>query len=269
MARAKNAGGGVWGLLTSAEAPTGDGAAEDIAGRLERLIVSEDLEEGTRLPSERDLAEILGSSRPTVSQAIRILVVKGLAESRRGSGAYVRRRPESTLAASVGLMLNLNRDSVGQLNQFRLWLETLGIEQAIGSITPGELDAGREALDELHASAGDTAAWMSADTRFHAALVRASRNPFLASVFESVHATVINYEYRSWIEKGTVPVWLRRSHADELQSVHEPILTALQAGDRDAARAAVARHHEAMAEHLRMSETQSRPRARRSGREGD
>src|ERR1700739_4635308 len=49
--------------------------------------------------------------RPTVSQAIRILVVRGLVESRRGSGTYVTRRPEARLATTVGLMLDLDQES--------------------------------------------------------------------------------------------------------------------------------------------------------------
>jgi GntR family transcriptional regulator, transcriptional repressor for pyruvate dehydrogenase complex len=63
---------------------TGPRVAEDIAAQIQGLIISGDLPEGARLPSERDLAAMLSTSRPTVSQAIRILVVRGLVESRRG-----------------------------------------------------------------------------------------------------------------------------------------------------------------------------------------
>ena len=41
-------------------------AAEDVAARIQELIVSQNLSEGTRLPSERDLAKMFGTSRPTV-----------------------------------------------------------------------------------------------------------------------------------------------------------------------------------------------------------
>ena len=107
--------------------------AEDVADQIQSFIIERDLSEGDRLPSERDLAEILSTSRPTVSQAIRILVVKGLIQSRRGSGTYVTRRPQESLAASVNLMLDLDKNSVHHLNDLRLWLETMGIVQAIKS----------------------------------------------------------------------------------------------------------------------------------------
>jgi GntR family transcriptional repressor for pyruvate dehydrogenase complex len=228
-------------------------AAEEIASQIEQLIVSARLPEGTRLPSERDLAQLTSASRPTVSQAIRILVVKGLIDSRRGSGAYVRRKPETSLAATVSLMLSLNQESVTHLNDLRLWLESDGITQAIKRGTPAEVAAGEAALRTLAASAGNTSAWISADTTFHATLVRASHNPYLASIYESVHETLINYEYRNWIDSGTVPDWLRPSEAAGLTALHEPILAAVRNRDEDAGRIAVLRHHHVMVQHLAAS----------------
>lgn len=226
-------------------------AAEEIAGRVGRLIVAAGLPEGARLPSERDLALLTGASRPTVSQAIRILVVKGLVESRRGSGAYVRRKPETSLATTVSLMLSLNEESAPHLGDLRLWLEGDGITQAVRRSTPADLDAGEAALRRLAASAGDTSAWISADTHFHATLVRASHNPYLASVYESVHEALINYEYRNLTGSGTVPGWLRPGEAAGLTALHAPILAAVRDRDEEAGRLAVLRHHDVMAQHLR------------------
>ena len=257
MARSKQTDGAeVWQVL---RASTGqrDGepvAAEEIAGQIEQLIVSAGLPEGIRLPSERDLAQLTCASRPTVSQAIRILVVKGLVDSRRGSGAYVRRKPETSLAATVSLMLSLNQESVAHLNDLRLWLESAGITQAIKQSTKAEVDAGEATLGKLAASVGNTSAWISADTLFHATLVRASHNPYLASIYESVHETLINYEYRNWIDSGTVPNWLQPSEAADLTALHEPILAAVRDRDEDAGRIAVVRHHQVMARNLAASQ---------------
>jgi GntR family transcriptional repressor for pyruvate dehydrogenase complex len=255
LPRSKHTDGAeVWQAL---RAPAGrrDGAlaAEEIAGQVGQLIAAAGLQEGARLPSERDLARLTGASRPTVSQAIRILVVKGLVESRRGSGAYIRRKPESSLAATVSLMLSLNEESVAHLNDLRLWLESDGIAQAIRLGTPAEADAGEAALRRLAASAGNTSAWISADTHFHATLVRASHNPYLASIYESVHETLINYEYRNWIASGTVPAWLGPGAAAGLTALHAPILAAVRDRDETAGRIAVLRHHDVMSEHLAAS----------------
>ena len=243
----------LWGEIEQAAAMregTAPRAAEDIAAQIQGRIISGDLHEGARLPSERDLATVFATSRPTVSQAIRILVVRGLVESRRGSGAYVTRRPEAELTTTVSLMLDLNQESVQHLSELRLQLETTGIEWAIERATADQVDAGKAALEQMRDSAGYAAAWMSADTQFHSVLVRASRNPYLASLFESVHSTLLDYEYQAWVKKGTVPVWLRKTQAAAQIALHEPILEAVRRRDVRLARQAVLRHHDAMAQHL-------------------
>jgi GntR family transcriptional repressor for pyruvate dehydrogenase complex len=239
------------GQAASMRDGTGPRVAEDIAAQIQGLIISGDLPEGARLPSERDLATMLSASRPTVSQAIRILVVRGLVESRRGSGAYVTGRPEAELATAVSLMLDLNQESVQHLSELRLKLETTGIEWAIERATADQVDAGKAALEQMNHSAGYVAAWMSADTQFHSTLVRASHNPYLASLYESVHGTLLDYEYQAWVKNGTVPAWLRKSQAAAQIALHEPILEAVRRRDAGLARQAVLHHHDVMEQHLR------------------
>ena len=251
MVRAKPASDEtVWRSIQTPRDPAGGRIAEELAARIQALIIDEGLEAGTRLPSERDLAAWLSTSRPTVSQAIRVLVVRGLVESRRGSGAYVRRRPEANLAASVDLMLHLNQDSVAHLSELRLLLESTGVQLAIERGADADFAEAADALEELRDSAGDIAAWMSADTRFHAALVRASGNPYLFSIYESVHTSLVDYEYRDWVQRGKVPEWLRPEEAAAQFDLHEPILAAVRAGDRADAGRYVQHHHEVMASHL-------------------
>ncbi|MFD5555128.1 FadR/GntR family transcriptional regulator [Streptomyces sp. NPDC127068] len=243
-----------WHALRGAAQDRQEGVAEEVAARIQRLILARELPDGARLPSERDLAALVSTSRPTVSQAIRILVVKGLVESRRGSGAYVRLRPETTLATSMNLMLDVDPESVDQLAELRLALETAGIVRAVERATPDELAEGEVALHRLASSAGDTASWMSADAYFHSTLIGASHNAYLTSMFASVHGALIDYEYRAWIDGGTVPSWLEADQAAALTAVHEPILRAVRTRDVELAVYAVRHHHEVMARHLALRE---------------
>ncbi|MBT4000886.1 MAG: FadR family transcriptional regulator, partial [Candidatus Thioglobus sp.] len=65
--------------------------AEDIAKKLESMILDGILELGDKLPAERMLAEKLGVSRPSLREAKQILVSKGLLETTQGGGTYVKR----------------------------------------------------------------------------------------------------------------------------------------------------------------------------------
>ncbi len=243
--------------------------SDELASRIRTLIISEDVAEGARLPSERELAERFGASRPTVSQALRTLSLMGLVEIRRGSGAYVVRRPETMVTASVDLMLDLDEASLGHLMQLRLWLETLGAQQAAARdprLDPAEQAGIATALGRLEAAAGRPSEWIAADTVFHAAVVRSSGNPYAAAVYESVHTAILSQEFSTWIQSETAPDWLRRSYPEEQFALHEPIARAVLAGDPAAAAAAVRKHHEVMLGHLEAARAavprRSPPRAR-------
>jgi GntR family transcriptional regulator, transcriptional repressor for pyruvate dehydrogenase complex len=240
--------------------------ADELAAQIRRLIISEGIGEGARLPPERDLAARFGASRPTVSQALRTLSLMGLVEIRRGSGAYVVRRPETMVSASVSLMLDLDGRSAADLMRLRLWLETLGVEHAAArqpALAGAEADAIRAALDGLATAAGDASAWIAQDTVFHATVVRSADNPYLGAIYEAVHTAVLSQEYRYWVETDSVPSWLRRSTPAEQVALHEPIAVAVLGGDAEAARAAVLHHHEVMAGHLAQARRSARRRARR------
>jgi GntR family transcriptional repressor for pyruvate dehydrogenase complex len=181
----------------------------------------------------------------------------GLIEIRRGSGAFVLRRPQDMVSASVGLMLDLH-GSVGELAELRLWLETLGVVHAAQRQPPVTADIG-DALQRLAASAGSASEWIAADTVFHATAVRAAGNTYLTTIYEGVHTAVLTHEHEHWVRTETEPAWLAPPAAP-LLDLHRAIYDAVAAADPEAASAAVLRHHQVMLEHLRATQGASAPR---------
>lgn len=239
--------------LSGIEPVTVTRLSDDVADKIRRLIISESVSEGSRLPSERDLAERFGASRPTVSQALRTLSLMGLVEIRRGSGAYVLRRPETMVTASINLMLDLDERSATDLLQLRLWLEDLGVRHAATrepALSDDEVAGIEAALERLGSAATDSSKWIAEDTVFHATVVRSAGNPYLAALYESVHTSVLSYEFRYWVESETVPTWLRDTGREEQLALHEPIARAVIERDPAAALTALLEHHRVMATHL-------------------
>jgi GntR family transcriptional repressor for pyruvate dehydrogenase complex len=227
--------------------------SDDVSEQIRDLIVTEQLDQGARLPSERELAERFGASRPTVSQALRRLSLLGMVEIRRGSGAYVLRQPQTMVTASVNLMLDLDQKSIGDLMQLRLWLETVGAEQA--SLRASTLDVSEVAslatsLARLGDASASSSRWIAADTIFHAAIVGLAGNSYLTAFYESVHTAVLTWEYEEWLEHETEPEWIRTKDTHAHLELHEPIMTAVLLGDQVLARSAVLAHHAVMLEHM-------------------
>src|SRR5687767_9663312 len=63
---------------------------EQIAEQIEALIRDGTFDPGKRLPGERELAERIGVSRPSLREALIALETAGLIETRMGDGTYVR-----------------------------------------------------------------------------------------------------------------------------------------------------------------------------------
>lgn len=223
--------------------------ADSVVDQIRTLIVQAGLDAGSRLPSERELAARVGTSRAIVAQALRTLSLMGLVEIRPGSGAYVTRNPESMLSASVDLLLQVQPGSVQDLARFRFALEQMAVAEAAARTGDG-LESIEQALERMQASVGATSAWVVADAMFHTAVVRMAGNPYLTAVFEAVHSSVLRVGYEAWVRREQVPRWLRGGSAEAQIALHAPIADALRCGDRDAAARAVAHHQEELLRHL-------------------
>src|SRR5215204_3587376 len=79
--------------------------AEEVVTRLREMIQSGDLAAGDRLPPERDLAKLLGVSRPTLRAGIRSLTTVGILQSKQGAGTFVAEVEESPTLDTSALRL--------------------------------------------------------------------------------------------------------------------------------------------------------------------
>lgn len=153
---------------------------EQIAEQIEALIRSESLEPGTRLPSERELAERLGVSRPSIREALIALETAGFLEVRAGGGTFTR-----TPGHSVSFALAKNKDlGPGTLEQFeaRKAIETACAELAAKHASEDQLDAIEACFRRMKALMRAGRSPAVEHKQFHALLAEASGNSILASV---------------------------------------------------------------------------------------
>lgn len=232
--------------------------ADLIVARIRELILEEALVVGDRLPAERSLATQFGTSRAIVSQALRTLSIMGLVEIRPGSGAYVTRNPAAMVNRSLELLVRSLQGDPDDIAELRYWLETVGATRGLDRITDEQLCELEELLTLMASSTGRLSSWVVADTNFHAAVVRTAGNPYLASLYESVHTAVSSVTYDAWVANDRAPAWFERD-VDGQMDLHRAILEALRERDRGALESALDRHHEALVDHLRHPGTEPPP----------
>jgi GntR family transcriptional regulator, transcriptional repressor for pyruvate dehydrogenase complex len=224
--------------------------SDRVADQIRNYIVDHGVAEGERLPSERQLAELVGSSRLTVSQALRSLAVQGLVTIRPGAGAFVLRNPASMVDTSINLMLQLEPDSLGEAAQLRFLLELAAGRQAIAHGVKDLLGPLDRALADLSDARGSASEWIAADTVFHVEVVRLAGNRFLTSVFSSVHTALVEKAYASWVKAKKPPRWLTGAAFEKQIALHEPMARALAQGQRGEFERAAVEHQQALLGHL-------------------
>jgi DNA-binding FadR family transcriptional regulator len=156
---------------------------EQLVAEFENLIVTRKIAPGSKLPSERELAEQFATSRTVVREAVKVLKSKGLVAVRHGSGVIV--NPQSCWKLIDPLALKVN-GSWGHLLELRQILEVETAELASQRWVSTELDAIRQAMENMEAEIDVSSKRIEHDMAFHSAIAKASRNPLLLRVLESV-----------------------------------------------------------------------------------
>lgn len=210
--------------------------SEQVADLLEEEILDKYMF-GARLPSEQALAEHYEVSRTIIREALRTLKERGLIDSKTGSGAYVKRPEAQNLSDTMARIIKLDRIDVPSIYEVREILERATVRRAARFVTDEELGEMEATLSDLKNRALPTQRRRDLDFEFHFLIAKASRNPLLALLVE----TMSNI-FKEMIVSGIVLL----GGIDDAIVRHQVIMKALRARDVQAA-------DEAMRAHLRQS----------------
>lgn len=215
----------------------------EIARRLVDYLLSGSVAPGSRLPSERQLAEAFGVGRSAVREALAALSLIGLIEIRHGDGTYLKRADSPLLPQVVEWGLLLGEQHTNDLIEARQRIEVVVAGLAAERRGAADLAALEACLERMarQAEKGDVAAFVDADVEFHLVLAEAAGNTALRDVLTGIQSLL-----RAWI--GRV---IAEGHEQSSYEEHVPIFAAVQAQDPEAASAAMDAHMRSAAGRLR------------------
>jgi GntR family transcriptional repressor for pyruvate dehydrogenase complex len=207
---------------------------EEVAKQIERLILKK-LQPGDKLPSERELAEMLQVSRSSIRDAIRGLELMGLVEPRQGTGTIVREISAESLVNPFANFLKHRQEPVGELLDFRKMLEPPLAARAAKHASPEEIAEMEEILrrQEITLSRGEVS--IAEDAEFHYSIALASGNSVVLKVLDILMELLRETRERSVQLKG---------RPQKSLAGHRRILAAIKRHDAEAAMAAMRRHIE-------------------------
>jgi GntR family transcriptional regulator, transcriptional repressor for pyruvate dehydrogenase complex len=189
-----------------------DSALERVTRQLNSHLRELDVRRGSRLPSERAMAELFGASRSTVREAVQRLVARGLLEVRRGSGVFVT-KPQIDTAGSSWLQLIADGPPLrAETLEFRSIFECCVARFAAERATPAEQERLGTVIEDMVRAVDDNDldAEAHADAQFHLTLAAFSHN-FMLSRF---YASAIN-QLREHITHNTYEANRDSIHARE------------------------------------------------------
>jgi GntR family transcriptional regulator, transcriptional repressor for pyruvate dehydrogenase complex len=212
---------------------------ELVLDRIEAQIVSGALTAGERLPPERELAAMLGVSRPAVREALRILEAQGAIRSQVGkgpdSGTTIDRMPSDALARLMRLHVALGSFPLEDVVETRVVLERASVILACRNARPEDLASMRADLLAMDAPDIDRETFNQVDTNFHVALADAGGNRLMSDVTRAIRESVrmpILAGFSAMPETGAQG-W--RQVRDGLRADHHAIFEAVEAGQGEQA----------------------------------
>ena len=209
-----------------------------IVNSLLALIKQKRLLPGSKLPPERELAQIMNVSRPSLRAALQALATMNVLEIHPGSGAYVSRLEPDRLVQHLDFIFALDESSVLQLFDVRRTLELRTAALAARSITDHEI-ADLEQYLVAWDVAYDDDQREEADREFHRCIASASRNPILYRFVTVVTQLAKESRCRSYRLPKAI---------DNTRAEHRALIDALRAHDAAGA-------EQAMLNHLQGAET--------------
>lgn len=234
-----------------------------VVRQIELLILRGVLRPGERLPSERDLSEKLGVSRPSLREAIAELQDRGLLVSRAGAGIYVAEVLGSAFSDALVRLMGTHDEALFDYIAFRRDLEGLAAERAarLGSDTDLQVvDTVFKKMDAAHKKRNPTDE-ARLDAEFHLAIIEASHNVVMLHMMRAMFDLL-----REGVFYNRQIMFRQRTTRATLLDQHRAINAALQARDPAEARAAVCRHlsyvEEALSDHLQSERNEAIARQR-------
>ncbi len=226
-----------------------------VAKRLQQSIRLGVYPVNSRLPTERELAEALGVSRPTIREAIIVLELRGLVQMRHSAGVYVAMAEPQPAATDPATDANVGPFEVTEAR--RLYEgETAAL--AATTIDPTELSELEGLLVRMADDTLNQDVRERADRDFHLTIARSTRNEAMVDVVQSL-----------WDKRYISPLCIylfslaRQIGIQPSVDDHRRILAALRARDADQAREAMRAHLLRVTESLyRATEYDARERAR-------
>ncbi|KMY67728.1 GntR family transcriptional regulator [Desulfocarbo indianensis] len=204
--------------------------SDQVFEQLRDMIFRGQLKPLDRLPPERELAQQMGVSRPTVRNAVGRLVSLGLVDQRQGQGTFVANHHDGGKRNPLSLMVEGQAVSLHQLLEVRLGLECNSAVLAARRADEEDIALLERSLAQMSKQIKKGGLGSSEDVYFHMRIAYASKNPLQVQLMKHF------YDYMAvGIRENLQILYQDVVNVDLVHLQHERVLSAIKAHDTHAA----------------------------------
>ncbi len=225
--------------------------SDQVFEQLRDLIYRGYLKPGDRLMTERELAQELGVSRPTVRDAIHKLVALGLVEHRQGQGTFVSSPAAKGEKNPLAAVMESPNATLEDLLEVRLGLETQAAALAAQRATDEDIQELDKCLREMTAEITEGRLGIDADVSFHMAIAFATRNPVHVSIMRSFYDLLF-----FGIKENLHQLYDNAENLKKVIEQHHAIVDGIRRRDPDAAFGGMKQHITFVLEYMRIRRAQ-------------
>lgn len=209
---------------------------DEVAETLTAEILTGVLGPGEQLPTGQEYCDRFGVSRTVVREAISRLKADGLIDTHQGRGAFV---AQAALARPFRLdarSLSSPSDTL-RLLELRISVETEAAALAAERRTATDLKRLSRILHRLRAAVRNGEDGVAQDQEFHRAIADATKNSFFSMFLE-----FLSTHYGAAIREARANSRKRKGWSESVETEHQAIFDAIEAGDTEMARNAIRTH---------------------------
>lgn len=210
---------------------------ELVTGQLKETILDGTFPPGSRLPSVKALADRLGVGQAAIREAMNALRVMHLVEIRHGDGTFVASFDQSDIVKRVKHLEVMSKHDIQALIELRISLETGASRYAALRRSEAQLANLRAILEDMRVGMGQARVGEQADWAFHYEIAKASHNPYMQLLMETIAEQMQN-----GLKASRLQLYEIAGEEALLITQHQRIYEAIQQGDEDGAAMAMLEH---------------------------
>ena len=210
---------------------------EKIIGEIKSLIDDGQITHGSRLPSERKFAQMLGVSRPSLREAIKALSMLGIIVNKHGEGNFLSDDHDNWPTEPLSIFFSLKKGALIDIYEARKGMEMQAVALAAERKTADNIKKMKAALEKMRQSIGNADDFYRHDMHFHLAITAATKNEVIIDLLGKIHK--LSLETRDLLWK-TADKYEADARLDLAK--HEKLFEFIVAGEAENAATYVGKH---------------------------